>query len=318
MLQRNLAYRFSGHETFACRYAWLPKAASAVSANPLILGSAKLDDAMVEMGVGKNMVRSIRFWAEATDIIRSTKTGHEVTQFGRELLLGAGKTDPLDAYLEDIQTLWLLHWKLATNQSSLVFSWDYLINHLQEPEMYASAAKKAFLEALPQSAVRDVTPGSLEQLYEVFLHSYVPTRGKKGEVREDSLDCPLVELELLRSTGFTRSQEGRLEPKFAFRREDKIEIGAGLFAYCLNEFWNVNFPAEESIPFHQIVVAKGSPGQVFKIPEGDIRQRLLGLEEATNGAFIFEESAVIPRVVFNEKKSEPTLAQVYGMEVAHV
>jgi epsilon-lactone hydrolase len=52
--------KFSGHETFACRYAWLPKALQAVESNPRIFSDE--DQAMVELGVGKNMVRSIRFW----------------------------------------------------------------------------------------------------------------------------------------------------------------------------------------------------------------------------------------------------------------
>ena len=34
---------------------------------------------------------------------------------------------------------------------------------------------------------------TLEQHFDTFLHTYVPTRGRKGEVQEDNLDCPLVE-----------------------------------------------------------------------------------------------------------------------------
>jgi hypothetical protein len=317
MLASQPNFRFSGHETFVCRYAWLPKAVHAVKADRTILGSAKLDEAMVELGVGKNMVRSVRFWAEAADIVQATKTGHEPTTFGTELLLGTQKVPALDPYLEDIQTLWLLHWKLATNQKSLVFGWDFLINHFQEPELYASAVTRAFQKAVTNSADKDVTPGSLEQLYEVFLHSYVPTRGRKEEAREDSLDCPLVELDLLRSSGFTKSPEGRIEPKFAFRREDKPEISPALFAFCLNEFWDACFPEEDTLPFHKVVVAHGSPGQVFKIPEADIRLRLLALEATTNGALVFEESATIPRITFTAGKVPPTLAQVYAMETVH-
>src|SRR5579875_2189747 len=50
-------YRFSGHETFPCRYAWLPKAYQAINRDAKLL----LDDenAMVELGVGKNMVHAI-------------------------------------------------------------------------------------------------------------------------------------------------------------------------------------------------------------------------------------------------------------------
>lgn len=67
-------FRFSGHETFPCRYAWLPKAAREVNREPSVFSSDREDDAMVRLGVGKNMVRAIRFWAEVMDIIATTAT----------------------------------------------------------------------------------------------------------------------------------------------------------------------------------------------------------------------------------------------------
>ena len=51
--------KFSGHESFACRYAWLPKAYRFVVDEPATFRDA--EQAMVSLGVGKNMVRSIRF-----------------------------------------------------------------------------------------------------------------------------------------------------------------------------------------------------------------------------------------------------------------
>jgi hypothetical protein len=310
-------YKFSGHETFPCRYAWLPKAAQAVSEDPSILTFAREDDAMVKLGVGKNMVRSIRFWAEAVGIIAGNTAGHELTDFGRDLLLeGKG----LDPYLEDIQTLWLIHWKLATNRSALIFAWDYLLNQFQEPELYTSTVVRGLSKAATAVSEKEISQRSLEQLYDVFLHSYVPTRGRKGEVREDNLDCPLVELDLLCHTGITESslQPGRHESKYAFRREEKSEIAHALFAFCLEEFWQNRFLTpeikEQSIPFHSIVAGHGSPGQVFKIPESDIRTRLLGLEKQTNGFFTFEESAAVPRVVRHGEKEAPSLANIYEVE----
>lgn len=316
----HVAFRFSGHETFACRYAWLPKGVKAVSESPSILTSLREDDAMVELGVGKNMVRSIRFWAEAADAILPTVGGHEPTEFGRSLLLGTEDTAPLDAYLEDVQTLWLLHWKFSTNSRAQIYAWDFLMNQFQEPELYASAAVRAFQKALPTASQKEISLSSLEQLYDVFLHTYVPTRGRKGEVKEDNLDSPLVELDLLRHTGFTQASlhSGRPEPKFAFRREEKSEIGNSLFAYCLNEFWQNRFYSPETreltIPLHTVSNGHGSPGQVFKIPEADIRARLLAIEATTEGLFRFDESAAVPAVVRKNATDNLPLSSVYDAE----
>ncbi|MCY3615090.1 MAG: DUF4007 family protein [Bacteroidetes bacterium] len=59
-------YSFSGHETFPLRLNWLKKAVDAVNKKDTIFHS---DAAIVELGVGKNMVRSIRHWALATEVI---------------------------------------------------------------------------------------------------------------------------------------------------------------------------------------------------------------------------------------------------------
>lgn len=308
--------KYSGHETFVCRYAWLTKAATEVLVDASILTANREDDAMSVLGVGKNMVKSIRFWAEAADIIEPDgDEGHQVTDFGKTLLCGVigrgGRNiKPLDPYLEDVQTLWLIHWKLATNQKSLIFSWDFLLSRFQEPELYTASVIRAFEKELAEVKI---SRGSMEQLWDVFLHSYVPTRGNKGEVKEDTLDCPLVELDLLIPVGFAGSarHSGKPEPKYAFRREEKPEIGSHLFSYCLGEFWK-NFHAEEkSIPLHLVANGHGGPGQVFKIPEADIRNRLLPIEESSNGAFAFDESEAIPRIRRNEKTSMPSLEHIY-------
>jgi hypothetical protein len=55
-------YRISGHESFPCRYTWLPKAVRGLRENPKLFSDDA--DAMVNLGVGKNMVRSIRFWSQ--------------------------------------------------------------------------------------------------------------------------------------------------------------------------------------------------------------------------------------------------------------
>ena len=321
---RSVAYRFSGHETFACRYAWLPKAAREVADDYSILTQSREDEAMVELGVGKNMVRSIRFWAETADVLVPVLGGHEVTVFGQELLVGTKTEQPLDPYLEDVQTLWLLHWKLSTNARAQIFAWDFLMNQFNEPAVYATAAIRAFQKILPSTSQKEISLSSLEQLYEVFLHTYVPTRGRKGEVREDNLDSPLVELDLLRHTGFTQalSDSSRPEPKFVFRREEKPEITNSLFAFCLDEYWHNYYCSPDSreltMPLHNVSNGHGSPGQIFKIPEADIRKRLLALERVTEGLFRFDDSAAIPAVVRQDGVKKFSLNDAYMGEEVYV
>jgi hypothetical protein len=87
---------FTGHETFVFRYAWLTKAVAAVAEDP---GVFTQEDAIVRLGVGKNMVRSIRHWALATGMLQDEPKSRgavmRVSDLGEFLLGLAGR----DTYL---------------------------------------------------------------------------------------------------------------------------------------------------------------------------------------------------------------------------
>src|SRR5947209_12763996 len=107
-------HSFSGHETFPFRYPWLKKGFDAVEED----GDVFLrDDAITTLGVGKNMVRSIRHWCLAAGTLEENPGNRggalKVSDLGRLLLADDG----LDPYLEDPATLWLIHWQLASNRA---------------------------------------------------------------------------------------------------------------------------------------------------------------------------------------------------------
>lgn len=285
-------YRISGHESFPCRYTWLPKAVQGLSRGPKLF--ADEEQAMVDLGVGKNMVRSIRFWAQASGLIESiSRTGYQVTDLGRALLGERG----VDPFLEDIRTLWLIHWAISTNTQNPLLAWDFLFNHWQEPDLVPSQV----LTSLQQEAARqdeDISPVTVEQHFETFLHTYIATRGRKRDVQEDNLDCPLVELELIIKVGERALDRpsGRHESVYSFRREEKPEITPELFACCLNDFWQKRWAEEDTLPLREVAHGHGSPGQIFKLPEEDIRVRVEALASQTAGFFSYVESTNLQQV----------------------
>lgn len=280
----------SGHETFVCRYAWLPKAVKAVKADPRVFKDE--NSAMVTLGVGKNMVRSIRHWSEAAQIVEPCSEGWRTTDFG-ERLLGHEANDP---FLERPETLWLMHWKLATNPNQKLFTWQQMLNYWHRADFTQSAAL-AFLQNSSLPGVKLPSERTLSDGVKVFINSYVPTRGRKGEVAEDNLDCPLVELDLLRET------KAPVESIYTFNLEDKTSISPSLFAFCLNDFWNNEHPEADHLDFAQISTGEGSPGQVFKLPELAVRSRLEQLSEETAGRVEYVESSSLQQVIRKEKSS---------------
>jgi len=255
------AYRFSGHETFPCRYAWLPKFYRAMKSAPDALRDD--DESMVELGIGKNMVRATRFWAQAVGIATQDPSGQfSPTKLGTGLFGSKGA----DQFLEDPRTLWLLHWQLCAHVANPIFAWDFMLNRWSHPEFTRSDVLRAFRDEALQ-VERELSDVTLEQHFDVFLHTYVPTSSRRVHLDEETLDCPLVELELIRRVGERPVDAGkRREPIYAFRREPKPEITSGLFVYCLAQFWLTRHANEKNTPVPRRVLRTWKPGSGLQAP----------------------------------------------------
>jgi len=295
--------RLSGHETFSCRYAWLPKIVKeldlAQRANSYLFKNE--DEAMVRLGVGKNMVRSIKFWSEVSGIIKTLSGGgHELTQFGKALFGHEG----YDPYLEQQETLWLLHWKISTGIPPF-FYWNQMLNYWHRAEFSINEVLPILKRGLPVNS--KVSDRTLVDGMRVFVRSYVPSRGAKGKVQEDNLDCPLVELGFIQTSGQRLDEKAnRPEPLYSFNYEDKPEISDTLFAYCLNDFWQKSSHSGDTLAFNFISSGTNSPGQIFKLPELAVRYRLENLSSVTSGLLDFTESNTIQQVVRTADLSEAT------------
>ncbi len=95
---------FSGHDTFYCRHYWLKKGYDHIASN-----RSFGDKSVIQLGVGKNMVSSIRFWARCFGILDEDD---KISPVAQQLL----SDDGFDPYLEDRATLWLLHYFLVSRQ----------------------------------------------------------------------------------------------------------------------------------------------------------------------------------------------------------
>jgi hypothetical protein len=293
-------HAFSGHETFPFRYPWLKKGLDAVAED----GSAFLrDDAGARLGVGKNMVRSIRHWCLAAGVIEGEPGGGPALRpsaLGRLLLAGDG----LDPYLEDPATLWLLHWQVAGNRARAT-TWFWAFSHFHEPEFTREGITSALSRWTQTLGGKPVAESSLKRDVEVFLRTYVPSRHGRGDVIEDSLDCPLVELGLIAQPG-----GGAL---YQFRRGAQPRLPDGVLLYAVLRFWDAFAPAAGALALADLARQPGSPGRLFKIDESALGERLEGIEGRTGGALSYAETAGL-RQLYRHRRLDPNeaLASAYA------
>lgn len=278
-------FLFAGHQTFSLRISWLPKAASAL--NDKVNPFADPRDGMQRLGIGKNMVESLRCWVEFYGVAEFDAAGRnpQLTDFG-QIVLGPKGCDP---YLEDERTLWLLHWNASTNLKRRFFAWYWVCNAHPEAEFTYDEALRAF-KAQTETQARPLSPTTLRQHLDVFLGTYVQsTTPLTGVVAEDLLESPLAVL------GFVKRGEPRpgtpaKDIPFMIDAGPKAGVSDELFRFCVHDGWSKFAGSNETCSYRQLGQAINSPGRVFRLPERDLHERLVQLSTKWPKEFSLIES----------------------------
>lgn len=272
--------RFSGHESFVCRYGWLRKAYDGVTDSPALFSN--LDNAIVALGVGSNMVRSLEFWARAFGVVEVQEGVHRTTALGDALLHPTTGKDP---YLEDLGTLWLLHWKLVTRGN--LAAWNLLFQDVHEWRIPLDQLFEMLMRRGRRSS-GSLAESTVRQHLDILINTY--TTPRVGDVRalEETLGSPLHELGLL-----TLLQIESRERVVEIRTGPKPTLSAVVFLSAVVDHWERFDSASASISLQELTFGKLSPGMVFRLDEESVAQFLSEFERLTNGLLTFQEGALI-------------------------
>lgn len=282
-----IKYKFSGHQTFAFRYGWLEKGVLGVDERATLFSD---DDAMVELGVGKNMVASIRHWCQLAQLVE-VDPGVEknsgrilcLTAIGRRLL----GNDGWDPFLEDDASLWLLHWLIVSNPN-MGTSWKLLFSRFFRPDFtrrelidfVLSYAEKESLKVGENVVSRDV---------DCLIRTYAATSdGKQAYNPEESFGCPLLQLNLVQP-----SPDGEL---YRFSIGPKPSLPASVFAYALSQYLAHIGDQVNTLSVQKCLYGEGSPGQAFKLDENSLIEYIEELEAITDGALLLDETAGLKQI----------------------
>lgn len=265
---------FARHETFHPRYGWFRKAYSFVAADPHVFSR---EDAAVRIGVGKNMVRAIRFWGLAAKLIEANEQSSSrriselaPTPWGHALFGGSG----WDRYMEDPGTLWLLHWLLLAPPSLLPVWWLAFngFHAIEFDDEDLVGAITAQIEAIADWKAPH--PSSVRKDVSAMLRTYAPAERSGRSGIEDVLDCPLRELNLVgRSIGTSR---------YRFALGAKPTLPPAVLAYAALDYVARTPTGANTITLGRLAHEPGAPGKVFKLTEGELLAALEPLSGETD------------------------------------
>lgn len=254
---------FANHETFHLRYGWLKKAYNLTIEYKDLF---RRDDAPVLLGVGKNMVRAIRFWGMAGKVLETVpnpeqknKPFIQPTEFGN-LLFDDKKG--LDPYMEKSDTLWLLHWMLLAPPCQLPVWWiimnEFSVVTIGTDSLTESTVSK--VGGIPEW--KTPSPGSIKKDIDVFIHTYTSKPGKI--LIEDYLDCPFRHLHVLRQNSDSL--------RFVYGR--KYGLSPMITAYACLDFIDRSGSAAKTMSVRRLATEAGGVGNAFKISEDDLAELL--------------------------------------------
>ena len=255
---------FARHETFHPKLGWFRKGVLAAS-----LAGGNLfhePDAAVRLGVGKNMVRSIRFWTTAARLITDVPNPEnsrvplvEPTNLGLSLL----GQDGADPYMENMATWWWIHWMMLSPGSQLPVWW-ILLNELSATEFDDELAHYVVESALERSPWEKPSASSIDKDISAFIRTYAPSAEGGRSKFDDQFGCPLRDLHLLRisPTGY-RLAVG--EPR---QLPPQVVVAAAL------DYVAVTNPTSRTIALSRLANEPGAPGKAFRLGEEELAQMI--------------------------------------------
>lgn len=267
-------YQFSGHESFICKQFWLKKGYDFL----LHKGTFSSESAVVELGVGKNMVASISYWLKAFGIVDQS---NHITQLGHYLFHDENGKDP---YIESIGTLWLLHYELVKTGKASIYS--IFFNEFRRgrtdftKDQFAKFVVK-FIEQDPKANLNTLTADIT-----VFIRNYlVPSGNSAKSDIEDDFSNLLLDLELMRSNQ-VRNAEDKLIEWYSVENSIRPELPAAIVLYSILD--NPSFG--QSIPFRELLTAPNGPGVVFALSEEGLYQKIEEIEKQYR-TVVYKETA---------------------------
>jgi hypothetical protein len=269
MLRERLV--FQGHNTFLCRHNWLKKGYDFIQTER----GFNDDDAVVKLGVGKNMVDAVRYWMRAFGL---TSEADELLPVAHELI----GPDGYDPYIEDNATLWYLHYLLVKTGRASIY--HFVFNELRkEGFSFSRAQLQQFINrrVIELGAKNALNATTLDADLTMFIRSYAPS-GKdkdKYDIEEESAGL-LQDLGLL---AISKTDGIRYHIENLERREIPWQVV--LRVILENEHFG------ETISFNDLEVAPDSPGLIFALNEKGLFYKIEEMLEQLPGAIIYSSTA---------------------------
>lgn len=286
--KQTIKFTFSGHDTFHCRHLWLKKGYDFVKNG----NKFSQLNAVLELGVGKNMVSAIGFWLKAFGLLNNEGN---LTDFANYIFDDEIGKDP---YIEDEGTLWLLHYILVRNDYASIYNLIY--NEFRREKMEFS--REHFISyvsrKIDEHNLTQISKNTIASDFEVFVKMYTIPENTKD--KEENLTGLLADLNLL--------QKEKLS--FSILNDEKNEVPDEIILFAILD----NDDFSNSINLYSLEHEKNQIGSVFAINRSGIVNKIEGIASANNFkkyGITYNDHAGIKELQIREKPNKYEVLNIY-------
>ncbi|MBM3712425.1 MAG: DUF4007 family protein [Actinobacteria bacterium] len=281
---------FSGHESFHCRSLWLKKGYD------FIIKDKKFSrpDAVVDLGVGKNMVSAINYWMKSFGLLKKENTLSEVADF----ILGKNGVDP---YLENPATLWLLHYHIVKENNASIYS--LVFNEFRKKRKeFNKGHLQNFLKSKCEETKTNYTESTIQRDISVFLRNYVKPQ-KANRNLEDYFSGIFIELNLVEQ--LLKCDDKEID-WYRIENKERDDFPAEVLLYCIldNEHYG------DSITLDDILHSYNSIGNIFALTVKDVLDKIEYLTKSKY-KINFTDDAGIRLLQFKKKPNKWAVLKSY-------
>ena len=270
---------FSGHEKFECKIDWIAKGLNAFDKNKYVLNLTNIEEGIEALGLGINMIKSLNHWMQVLGLIKKS----DLTELGCILL----EKDP---YLENSDTLWLLHWNIVKNQERATL-YNLFFNTIYPYKFTRESMLNKVTLWLKNKGV-NLSQTTVKSDIDVFIRMY-----KINNTQDASLNL-FSELKLITE---------QTSNNFTLNINTATDISDQAFIYIFMDYIScLNNTISESISMDDIQRGKLSLQKSLCIGESTLYNKIHRLEQLTDGKLSYSEASGIRQIYINNSSLNKT------------
>ncbi|WP_213864455.1 DUF4007 family protein [Vibrio crassostreae] len=285
--------KFSGHQTFPIRYGWIYKIIQEVVKGESLSSKSNIEQQMQSMGMGKNMVLSVRHWIRALNLVTcidNKEQVYQLTPLAERLFTRNNEQAAYDEYLDKVGTTWLLHWLLQSIEPSKgeLNASRFFFNYFNGIKVKKDSLATEIKDALANHE-KELTEATLNKDIDCLLQMYAYKSLQSNKINEDSFASPFTELILLK-------QEDAKSYLAELDRRPSLPVE--IFTYALIDYMKRRHQGSQvnTLSFDALLNDVGSPGRIFRLSSAGLSDKLDQVETLTGGKIAWTDTQGLRQV----------------------